>query len=415
MDKVIIYPDEGNGVHVRSMVALVDKVHSIEERVAVNEGHEELSYKIDDSLICHLFANNQITKVLAGNLTTTRSTTATYVDRYGVLRSSAINTLRTNEKGALIEGASTNLMINSESLSSIGIMAGTSVTTNAGTLPEGRQFNEATFNTAYNARFWQSLALTAGEYTVSLWLWVPTGTGVARLAGYDDGTYIYGPNIPLTATPTRHEFTYTTTNVGLQVVSVFNGSDQTPRTIRWVGCQVEALPFASSYIPTAGSPVTRAADDVSIPWQNNKTFDEYTVSAEVELLSMADATESSLSSRKYIWELPYFTIDNGFIDTDGTRIASYIGANTSSAVLLNGLVGLKHKFALTRQLGSGTMYADGNTPITDTSVTEWTSLPTDSRTVIKLGGRVADRYLWGYLKNFRIFDRALTEQEVNLL
>ena len=373
--------------------------------------------------IVELFTPNSVVSVLSGRLSSSRSTPATYVDRYGVLKTVGPDVIRMNEKGVLIEGASTNLMINSESLSSIGIMAGTSVTTNAGTLPEGRQFNEATFNTAYSARFWQSLALTAGEYTVSFWLWVETGTGVARLAGYDDETYIYGPNIPLTTTPTRHEFTYTTTNAGLQVVSVFNGSDQTPRTIRWVGCQVENLPFASSYIPTAGSPVTRAADSIYIEPIGNlpelNIIKGFTVSAEVNALHEG----GDLILNKYIWGLYpnsnehlIMKLSPGNFLTVGSRSDATMYQASVDTINQTGMA--QKLVGVYESSGAVKAYVDyvetqGGQNLTG----KWMDWNFTGGYKIAIGGYNTSQNLklWGYIKNFRFFDQALTADQVKLL
>lgn len=142
-------------------------------------------------------------------LTFTRGSTATFIDVNGTMQTAAVNEMRfdyTNGvRQALIEGASTNLFLNSA----------TGVT--------------------------QSVTTVASSYTVSMY-----GTGSITLSGTATGA--------LNGTGANNRVSLTVTATAGTLTLTVSGSTTL--------VQVEALPFATSYIPTTGSTVTRSADSV---------------------------------------------------------------------------------------------------------------------------------------------------------
>lgn len=140
-------------------------------------------------------------------LTFTRASTATYIDANGVMQTAAVDVPRfdyTNGvRQALVEGAATNLFLNSA----------TGVT--------------------------QDITTTAQSYSVSFY-----GTGSITLSGTATGT--------LNGTGANNRVSLTVTATAGTLTLTVSGSTTL--------VQVEALPFASSYIPTTSSAVTRAGD-----------------------------------------------------------------------------------------------------------------------------------------------------------
>lgn len=140
----------------------------------------------------------------------TRASTGTYIDVAGVMQTAAINTPRWDYdpvthvlRGLLMEEARTNVLLNSTTLST------------------------------------QSVTVTAQAYTLSFY-----GTGTITKSGTATGALVgtgVGQRVTQTFTPTAGSLTLTVTG------TVTNA-------------QLEAGTFATSYISTAGTAITRAKD-----------------------------------------------------------------------------------------------------------------------------------------------------------
>jgi len=154
-------------------------------------------------------------------ITFTRASTGTYFDSAGVMQTAAVNAPRWDYdpvtlqlRGLLIEEARTNLLLNSATLST------------------------------------QSVTVTAVAYTLSFY-----GTGTVTKSGTATGALVgtgAAQRVSQTFTPTAGSLTLTVTG------TVSNA-------------QIETGAFATSYIPTTSSSVTRAADVCSMPissWYN---------------------------------------------------------------------------------------------------------------------------------------------------
>jgi hypothetical protein len=162
------------------------------------------------------FAN---TEELDSRITFTRASTATYFDQFGVMQTAASGVARFDHNpttfeslGLLIEESRTNLLLNSATLST------------------------------------QNVTVTTVATTLSFY-----GTGTVTLSGTASGTLV-GTG----ASPSRVSLTFTPT-AGTLTLTV-SGSV--------VNAQLEAGAFATSYIPTVASQVTRAADAASMTGTN---------------------------------------------------------------------------------------------------------------------------------------------------
>jgi len=160
-----------------------------------------------------------------GSATFTRATTATTVNSSGLIVSVASGVARSYYDpttlaymGYLAEGARTNLVLNS--------------------LIDGTDFST------------QSVSVAAVAHTLSFY-----GTGTITLSGASTagplvGTGVYPQRVSLTFTPSAASLTLTVTG-----------------SCKFV--QLEVGSFASSFIPTAGSSVTRNADVLTYPSAGN--------------------------------------------------------------------------------------------------------------------------------------------------
>lgn len=180
-------------------------------------------------------------------ITFTRASTATYFDQFGVMQTATSGVARfdhnpsTNESlGLLIEESRTNLLLNSASLAT------------------------------------QNVTVTAVSTTLSFY-----GTGTITLSG----TSTAGP---LVGTGTTNRVTLTFTPTAGTLTLTVSGSVQS--------AQLEAGAFATSYIPTEASQVTRAADAASMTGTNFSSWynaGQGTLYAEANTYSVSTGNRTS--------------------------------------------------------------------------------------------------------------------------
>ena len=250
------------------------------------------------------FAN---TKQLDPRITFTRASIGTFYDTFGILRTAASGTARfdhnpvTEESlGLLIEEQRTNLVLRSEEFDNAAwTKTRSSVTANQITAPDGTstadklvEDNTAGTHTVRNAT---AATITSGTtLTASVYAYAGEGTYIAVGIGDGSGTNVSRITFNLStvaitntttaaanvSTPTgvitsvgngwfRCSVTATVTGVTAAQLWIFKGAnsngnasytgDGTSGIFIW-GAQLETGFFATSYIPTVASQVTRAAD-----------------------------------------------------------------------------------------------------------------------------------------------------------
>jgi len=218
-------------------------------------------------------------------ITAVRAGAASFTDASGLIQSATANTVRVDHSlgypAMLIEPSATNSVAYSEDFSDsqwlkqgYGTGVPPTVTTNAAISPDGTQnadkviFSTGSGTTTAEAAWLEDfIAVTQGEaYTYSVYL--KGEQGGEQVLIRHAGSFGY-TTFTLTTEWARYEvtetaiYTYAYASLGLRqgLGGVVINSEIT--VYAW-GAQFEAGSVATSYIPTSGSTVTRAADDLVI-------------------------------------------------------------------------------------------------------------------------------------------------------
>jgi hypothetical protein len=212
------------------------------------------------------------TAVLDSRVTVTRAlNTATAINSSGFVAIVNANLPRFDYdpstlqcKGLLIEEARSNLLLQSSNFSTSWVtdVGSCTVTSDDDISPDGTQNADKLAFVGTNANRYQTVAgLTIGaSYTMTVWLRVASGTASVSIGNINAGV-----NVAQTVTTTWQRFTVT------QTASATTRYPQITATnvdvFAW-GAQLEAGAFATSYIPTTTTSLTRNADVVSMTGTN---------------------------------------------------------------------------------------------------------------------------------------------------
>jgi hypothetical protein len=303
----------------------------------------------------------------------------------------------------LLEPQRTNLITFSEDFSQWGTVNGAVVTDNFTTSPDGTQ-NAA--KVVYDGTSLGRVEIStgaSGTNTQSIYLKTVSGTQVVSIgASSSDLTEV-------TVTSEWKRFTHT-------------GSGSYPRvlcndaaTIYAWGAQLEAGSYATSYIPTSGSTVTRAAD-VANNSGNADLFNstEGVLYAEIAALTDVDGDAS----------LRFISLSNG---TSSKRITIYYFSSETFGVQLKndgyevtdlyigGSVDRRqfNKIALYYSGSNVKAYLNGIEVFNNSS---WITFPANTiNTLTFTGGALSDLPFYGKAKELAVFKEALTDAELESL
>ena len=274
------------------------------------------------------------TGVLDPRLTFTRSTTGTYINSSGYVTSAAINAPRFDydptaltPRGLLIEGSSSNLLKYSAYADTNWLAFGgysksytTNITSPANDTSAARVMFSAVGHGLYTNNTQMGYTNTVGAtYTMSAWIRATSNTTNLNIR-FGDSAVASSPNIPITTTWTRYEYSYVAVSASGPLIQSASGT-ATGEFEMW-GFQLEAGSGASSYIPTGASQGNRSADSCVMTGTNFSSW--YTQGIGT-----------------VCWSGSAFRITAGHLANINTvnndpRITAYVGAGSLTNLVTNG-------------------------------------------------------------------------------
>lgn len=245
-----------------------------EDGTSYFELQDGTGYILLEGLMPTLWLDFQNSTSLDSRITFTRASNATYFNSAGVLTTAGSGVARFDynpstlqPRGLLIEEQRTNSLLQSQDFTTTWVAgASTTVTANAATAPDGtvtadRLQLPATSGTFVRQSF---SALATTTYTISVFARSLSGTSDFALS------FSTFASTTQTATTSWQRFTFTFTTVGAvsDFISINNGNDSYATDIYIWGAQLEVGAFATSYIPTTTTALTRNADVASMTGTN---------------------------------------------------------------------------------------------------------------------------------------------------
>ncbi len=228
--------------------------------------------------------------VVARMVNFSRNSTATYIGKDGQLKTAAANEPRFEKEGLLIEGQSQNLWPTSEGASQLGAAASTAVTASGFNLRAYSGTESATKDVVVpqSTTITVSAVFLANGTPCKLAVQSRDGQGFTSWFGIDaSGNVSVYPTVTFASVSSVRvgnvvRVAVTLPPLALTTILRLYRWDSTSVQGDTFGCiQVEPLPFASSYIPTAGAAVTRAPDKAWIQTAGNIAASPFTVAMEV--------------------------------------------------------------------------------------------------------------------------------------
>lgn len=329
--------------------------------------------------------------VVARMVNFSRATAATKMGKDGLPVPVAVNEPRFEREGLLVEPQIANLVAYSEDLSTWSVNA-------ACTLEKQQGIFTKITPTGMGSGVYTSVSgLTVGElYTISFWAYADKDA-----SGFMVGVYQMADAVTtsLTRKKKRYAFTFVATQPQISIVA-YGGMGSALDPLYVGGFQVENLSYASSYIPTAGTAVTRASDVVSLP-KSNFPAREHTIAVQ---LSIRD------TRYRYSW-----VVQGGYISLSIQPDGAVRGWDFSAAVVTPSLGSSIPGIVVGCRLRADDRSVFANGVITTKSnagVTEPGTLFPGEDSYLSIGSYSGEHIIGGHIKNIRVWERGLSDEQI---
>ncbi|WP_281441163.1 phage head spike fiber domain-containing protein [Aeromonas veronii] len=365
--------------------------------------------------------------VIARFVNFSRSTTATYIDKTGELKTASINEPRFEKEGLLIEGVSSNLITNTTVVESAVTSPIASDRLSVSVDADGwfvATLKAAGVGQVAYIRIYATGEAPNGVDTFTASVEVDTslcsGTALVGMIHGDGNGYV----APQKEVAEKSKSFVSFTGIPRQVAQnrcelriQFNTAlAKEGDSIRFRRQQVEKLPFPTSYIPTNGSVVTRAQDVVNIPWKGNiepllPAGNRTTAAVEYKLMGSG----VSHANRALLYHFGDPAGAGNLIlrlNSGQPNMAFYRGAATTSQADVgssgrSGIAAVRVKADnVTNLFVNGVPYGGGS------SAPAKTGIPVS----LGIGGSSAGSFpLYGHVRNLRLWNTDLSDSQIKAL
>ncbi|KKN33307.1 hypothetical protein LCGC14_0804980 [marine sediment metagenome] len=344
-------------------------------------------------------------------------TLATYVDRYGVLQTAAIDEPRFEVNGLLIEGPSTNILLRSEDFSNAAwTKFAHTYTHNSTDIPSPRggvdfTSSKVVMDGAGRLVLRQgSLTIAANDYSSSIWVYVPTGqpdihvkTDLSDSVDVfqevtEKDQWVHAKLVHGTAAGTE-------TVLDVEIQTTAGGTLVAGVIVYIFGSHLEELPFVSSYIPTTTVPVTRTTDDLQLDHVGNSANSIF-----ANETTLMDVCLLGVGITQALWSARGMQYHRAFHPSTGAIKVQWSNAGTQVSTGKTPIAGEITRISMVRELGGTvTGWADG----IEGDNGSGDGIMVGTQTSIQIGASATAAIpTYGHLTNFRIYDRALSDREM---
>ena len=342
-----------------------------------------------------------------------RASSATVVNKEGLIETVGAGMPRIDYKddseGALLlEPSRTNILPYSEDFSNsnwINQSTDTTLSLVSSGSPDGGAFYRCTSGSNGGGRIVDifSGSLTGGVFSI-----YAKGSGSLRIDLFINGGGNINNTITLTSEWKKYEVYNPQTNSSGDVSIRFFANS----VADIFGAQVESGSYATSYIPTSGSAVTRLADvcnnggnDQVINSTEGVLYAEIAALADDGTFRMISVSDGTNDNRVRI----NYTATNEQIQS---RV--YVGGAIVSSINKSNFTDITDltKIALSYKQNEIKFYINGELIGTDTSAT---MPPADTFNVLNFDGSNGSNNFYGNVKDVRVYNTALTDQELKRL